>query len=94
MQQARRLAGCVLLNDGRVLLAGGAHGLPDKHRYLNTVEIYDPTTERWSPAPNMAFARDNAKAVQLLDGRVLVIGGGDPNGEIQEAEIYSPATGQ
>jgi hypothetical protein len=82
-----------LLGDGRVLVAGG-------HRYnfynsaLATAEVYDPATGSFSPAGDMASARQDATATRLPDGRVLVAGGygGD---QIAQAtsELFDPTTG-
>jgi N-acetylneuraminic acid mutarotase len=90
----------VKLADGRVLVLGGA----DLSNYLATAEIYDPATKAFKATGRMKTARENAQAVLLKDGRILVVGGdeGVGGGEgdtvtdhiLASAEIYNPATGK
>ena len=63
-----------LLQDGRVLLAGGNNNT----EALRGAEIYDPSTGKWTDAGNLRVARDPT-ATLLTDGRVLVAGGIDWN---------------
>ena len=80
-----------LLNDGRVLIAGGA-GV----RFRNGVagaEIYDPAANTFSPAGNMIGARGGHTATLLADGRVLIAGGYDGGKDLASAEIFDPVTG-
>jgi hypothetical protein len=81
-QGVRRLAGAMVarLPDGRVLVAGGAGAIPEGSPYSNTyttdwAELYDPTTDAWSPLPPMPEARAGGAAVVLTDGSVLLVGG-------------------
>lgn len=60
------------LQDGRVLLVGGADSAGV---VSDTCEIYDPATDTWSPAASMFFGRVGHTATLLNDGRVLVTGG-------------------
>jgi hypothetical protein len=61
----------ILLQDGRVLVAGGAFFKP-------TAEIYDPATDTWTLTGDMATDRSSHAMTVLQDGRVLVIGGSFP----------------
>lgn len=72
MAQARNWHTATLLDDGRVLVAGGAR---EQKSHLATVELYDPATNRWSAAPALNQSRCLHQAVKLTDGSVLVIGG-------------------
>jgi hypothetical protein len=63
-----------------VLVCGGSNG-PS----LNSAELYNPATGTWSPAASMNAARTWHTATVLVDGKVLVAGGGP-----QSAEIYDP----
>jgi N-acetylneuraminic acid mutarotase len=80
-----------LLPDGRVLVAGGhgvGHGAND---YLEGTELYDPTTNRWLPAPHLATAREEHTASLLRGGRVLMAGGFNvPEKALDSAELWSP----
>ena len=67
-----------LLADGRVLVT---HQL--------SAEIYNPATDRWAEVGAMNASRQQHKAVLLLDGRVLVVGGD----LLGRAELFHPATG-
>jgi hypothetical protein len=63
-----------LLNDGRVLIAGGKdnNGLS-----LATAELYDPKTGEFTPtASPMATGISNQSATLLTNGTVLIAGGG------------------
>lgn len=82
----------VLLQDGRVLVAGGNIATGP----TNTAEIFDPVTETWTLTGSMGHARTNGHTATLLrDGRVLVAGGSNDFGFINpSADIFSPATGQ
>ncbi|MCI0607991.1 MAG: hypothetical protein L0Z71_02880, partial [Anaerolineae bacterium] len=72
MSIARAGHAAALLNDGRVLVAGGLGGSGS----LSSAEVYDPATGTWSATASMINARDRFPATRLADGRVLVVGGG------------------
>jgi serine/threonine protein kinase len=77
-----------LLDDGRVLVTGGADSAGV---YLATAETFDPETGFWEPAGEMAAPRVWHTATLLPGGRVLVAGGNDrPGGYLATAEIYHP----
>lgn len=81
----------VLLNDGRVLVAGNQWG-------DTSAEIYDPASETWTPTGSMNDSHGHGTISLLPDGRALVVGGDTfdfVQGEIttSTAEIYDPATG-
>jgi hypothetical protein len=85
----------VLLQDGRVLLAGG-ESLSTPFVPLATCEIFDPQTFTFSVAASMNHARSLAHGTVLPDGRVLVAGGQslDGSGSVvfrADAELYDPA---
>lgn len=72
MAQARNWHTATLLDDGRVLVTGGAR---EQKSHLATAELYDPVKNAWSAAPPMAQSRCLHQAVKLSDGSVLVVGG-------------------
>ena len=87
----------VLLQDGRILVAGG-EASSNPFVPLASCEIFDPDPQvfAFSRVAPMNFARSFAHAVVLPDGRVFVSGGQgvDLSGVIfrADAEIYDPAT--
>lgn len=84
---ARAGHSATLLQDGRVLIAGGYTDW--MWTGTSQVEIYNPATDTFSPTGSMNFARSQHVAARLADGRVIVAGGGSA----QSGEIYDPATG-
>jgi N-acetylneuraminic acid mutarotase len=85
-----------LLEDGRVLVAGGSGDIVDGDGIrgavaLSSAEIYDPATDSWSDAAPMSAAREGHDATLLPSGKVLVAGGyADGKGELASAELYDP----
>lgn len=76
-----------VLTDGRVLVAGGSGA-----SVMNTVEVFDPASEKWAPLAAMKRARAGHSATLLTDGRLLVTGGQDAMGkQLSSAELYDPA---
>ena len=75
-----------LLNNGKVLVTGGSGG--------TTAELYDPTSETFTPATgSMGTARSYHTANLLKDGTVLVAGGQDSNSQaLASAELFDPTT--
>src|SRR5438876_271206 len=87
MAQARSGASAALLQDGSVLIAGGADGDVS----LASAELFKNGS--LSATGSMLLDRSNAAAVALKDGRVLITGGSTASGPTSETEIYDPATG-
>lgn len=57
------------------------------------VKIWAATSERITPVEPMAVARQGHTATALSDGRILISGGYDANGqEVQVYEIFDPVT--
>jgi hypothetical protein len=84
--------GAALLPDGRVLVAGGYNQNPGSV-YLDSTEIYNPSTNSFSPGPTMSIKRYGPVAAPLPDGRVLIAGGYDGNEETANAVTFNPSTG-
>lgn len=95
LNQARETAAAVLLRDGRVLIAGGSVGKFGSYRSLASMEIYDPSTGKWSLGAPMSRDRTQFPLVLLPDGRALAAGGVTrPSGSaLRDAEIFDPASG-
>ena len=66
-------------------------GGSDGSTALDSAEVYDPSTETWSPTTPMSTARVHPTATVLVGGRVLVAGGATDGSNI--LELYNPTTG-
>ena len=86
--------GIAVMQDGRVLVAGGTEIPDDATRALTTAEIYTRTTDQVTPAKNaMAVKRWHDAAVTLLDGRVVVAGVADCTANAcKTIDVFDPAT--
>ncbi|MGQ0535395.1 MAG: galactose oxidase-like domain-containing protein [Methanobacteriota archaeon] len=89
-----------LLPDGRVVAVGGTRWatVPDTFVYGTPhVRVYDPATNEWSQAPDMAFDRWYPSGLLLPDGRMLIASGigkiDDPATMVETLEVFDPATG-
>lgn len=85
-----------LLNNGKVLVAGGAtNDFGDSSLATAESELYDPTTGTWTRTGDMNVGRVFHQTILLPDGRVLVSGGivDSHPGITAAAEVYDPATG-
>lgn len=86
-----------LLQDGRVLAAGGIDpGHPYEYsteqNLIAMTEIYDPATDIWTKGPDLSEPRYQHTATLLPDGRVLLVGGigqeKEPNPPGSGKEVY------
>ena len=93
-----------------VVLAGYDQATPDDEPHtfdevpepsgyaLATAELFDPATGEWSTAATMRYARTDARAAVLSDGRVLLVGSEQhyvnrlDARAYSNAETYDPAT--
>jgi hypothetical protein len=85
-----------VMQDGRVLIAGGTTVPDDSSMAVNTAEIYTRSTDTVTPvASTMGSVRWHDAAIPLLDGKVLVVGGtcgGCANDAGTSADLFDPAT--
>ncbi len=92
MHRTRDGMGAVRLPDGRVMVVGGKMDA----KLIGTLdqsEIYDVDTDTWTEAAPMSEKRLNHTVTLLLDGRVLVTGGGKEDGPFSKtAETYDSGT--
>lgn len=77
-----------LLNSGQVLIAGGAQSALASPAFLNTAELFDPSTGSFTPTSLMPFAPMNHTATLLGNGQVLI-----GNGALA-SQYYDPTSGQ
>jgi WD40 repeat protein len=90
-----------LLQDGKVLIAGG-----ETYDEARSAELYDPNTGTFAPTGSLVTSHVIATATLLLDGRVLIVGGwelrdgstwdpydGSNRVVSASAELYDPKTG-
>jgi hypothetical protein len=92
MSYARVLHQLAVLPDGSVMAIGGygcVAGRPDAPGYLRSCEVWDPTTGRWYPLPDMGQARGR-HAAALSGGKVWVAGG--EQAAPYQIEVFDPAT--
>ncbi|WP_159396962.1 Kelch repeat-containing protein [Sorangium cellulosum] len=74
-----------LLQDGRVLVAGGSSWiLANRSVLVDTAEVFDPAAGTWTAVASMPSVRSGNAPLLLPDGSVLAF---SPSG----AEIYDPA---
>ena len=85
MALPRLLHTATLLDDGRVLVAGG---------YNVTSELYNAETKTWSPTGNTLGTHRGHTATKLKNGQVLIAGGGKSSTTGATAELYVPELGK
>jgi WD40 repeat protein len=93
---ARESHTATLLNDGRVLVAGGSDGTlgnptPAATVYA-TAELFDPTKGTFTAAGMMTSGRDFFTASLLGSGKVLAAGGANVAGFLATADLFDPTS--
>jgi len=92
MVDGRSTHSATALPSGKVLITGGDAAFFFSYYYgnspLDTAELYDPTSGTFSSTGKMAALRSSHTATLLVNGKVLVAGGGNVTGE-----LFDPATG-
>jgi len=77
-----------LMPSGDVLVTGG-QVLSFERRYLDSTELYNPSTRRWTEGARLTGLRAHHTATLLPSGRVLCVGGaGDLGVKLASAELY------
>jgi hypothetical protein len=103
MNRPRALHNEALLDDGRVLIAGGRTCTappPTPCNFAvrsNEAEVYDPATNTWTGINPMNAFRHTTTAGKLHDGRVLIPGGfstppPDANSTDRTADLFTVGT--
>jgi N-acetylneuraminic acid mutarotase len=92
MKTPRRSLAAIRLQDGRVLVAGGASA-NSGNRQVREAEVFDPKTEQWKSVGPLREARWGPTIDLLPSGKVLVTGGSfAPIGARRSAELFDPET--
>ncbi|WP_437480304.1 kelch repeat-containing protein [Sorangium sp. So ce1014] len=91
MAMAHPHGAAVRLQDGRVLVTGGWNDDGDDDPEL-TAELYNPTTNTWTSAPDMPVDRTLHTMTLLGNGKVLVVGAFDYVAWEETAALYTPTT--
>jgi hypothetical protein len=86
LKKAPRLTGhtSTLLQDGRVLLAGGTGAKS---------QLFDPSRAEFEAAGELSAPRADHTATRLAAGEVLILGGADRGWEPPEVERFDPESG-
>lgn len=93
MLQPRAHCTATLLNNGKVLIAGGQQFKPKIGSIpLDSTEIFDPKTRTFSQGPKLTRTRYDHQAVSLRDGRVLLLSGASPGSKESPkcSDVYDP----
>ncbi len=96
MSSARLGSQAVVLDDGHVLIAGGATRRPVGRaewtgEVLTSAEVFDPSANDATGVKDLLEPRKNGVAILLPDGSVLVMGG-DSNDVTSEPTCPAPLT--
>lgn len=93
MSTPRFNAGAAVLSNGAVMVTGGGTG-ESSGPVLASSEVYDPSSDRWSPAASLNTARRGHTMTLLKNGAILVTGGTNENGDtLASSELYDPGSG-
>ncbi len=85
-----RVFACATVFNDSIYVMGGTDSLGN---VLNSVEVYDPGSNRWHFAPSMNIARKGAAAV-AFGNNILVFDGADSmNDLLYDVEAFSPDKG-
>jgi hypothetical protein len=90
LNTARGQQTATLLNNGMVLIAGGAGS---SGGVLGSAELYAPGSGSFTLTENLNTARDLDTVTLLNNGMVLIAGGAGSSGVLNSAELYNPTAG-
>ncbi|WP_246846761.1 Kelch repeat-containing protein [Leptospira barantonii] len=96
MQKFGRYGHVAVPVGNNILTIGGQNGFT----VFNDIYQFDPLQNVIYPVSNLKYARSNFKAVQLLDGKVFIVGGNssplsassNANSPLIQTEIFDPLT--
>src|SRR5215472_12209500 len=81
------------LGNGMILAAGGS-GIGttlDQFVVFSSAELFDPSTGAWTLTSDLNVGRTEHTAVELSDGRAMVISGATLNSATATVEIFTPS---
>lgn len=90
MQTARHWIGAAAGADGRIYVPGG---FQDGRGDLDSVEVYAPSTGRWTTATPLPAARSYLAVAASRDGRIYAIGGYKSGQALSTVAVYDPSAG-
>lgn len=93
MNAERAAHSATLLPDGKVLIAGGFREEGTQEIAIASAEVFDPTTNTFTPTSDMNEPRNGHTATLLPNGKVLLAGGWNQLGRTATAELYDPQSG-
>ena len=73
--------------DEKIYCIGGYNG----SSRLNTVEVYNPTTDSWETKSSMPTKREGLTST-VIDGKIYCIGGYNGSSRLNTVEVYNPTT--
>jgi hypothetical protein len=93
MSVTRAAHTATLLTSGAVLVTGGRSSAGATVTVTATSELFDSVTGAFALTGSMESPRKLHTATRLTDGKVLVIGGDNANGDLSTAEFFDPGNG-
>jgi hypothetical protein len=87
MNEARAEHTTTVLDNGRVLIAGG---IGENGQVLSSAELYDPTSGTFTSVGSMSTPRFGHTATLLSDGTVLIAGGYN-SAALDTCEVFIPS---
>ena len=98
MSIGRWMPSAAPLADGNAIVGAGSSAFPSASPEVASVDLFDASTNTFSPTGALHIARMGAAAVVLPGGAPLILGGEDDQGNNggnsePSGEIYNPTTG-
>ncbi|KAL3827973.1 hypothetical protein ACJIZ3_016775 [Penstemon smallii] len=66
----RAMFGCCVLDDGKIIVAGG---FTDCRKSISKAEVYDPERDTWAPIPDLYQTHNSACTGVVLGGKIHVL---------------------
>ncbi|CAG7683305.1 unnamed protein product [Allacma fusca] len=79
---------CVVVVNSFLYAIGGGLEDPGTDNELNTCEVYNPDTDKWTVAAPLIQARQNASAF-VMDGNIVIVGGNQGPPTMEKYDIRS-----